>query len=122
MDLISDIFLLAGTLGAALYCVILSRRLKKFNDLEKGVGGAVAVMSAQVDDMTTTLQNAQQAAVNSTASLHSLTERAETAAKQLEILVASLHDLPVNGEAPQAEIAPKESVKGAGFFHRSGAK
>ncbi len=103
MNLIADILLIAGALGAAIYCVVLSRRLKKFNDLEKGVGGAVAVMSAQVDDMTKTLGKAQRAAKNSTSSLQGLTDRAETVAKQLELLVASMHDIPT------AETEPSKS-------------
>lgn len=94
MELISDILLIAGALGAAFYCVVLSRRLRRFNDLEKGVGGAIAVLSAQVDDMTKTLQKAQGAAQGSTASLEELTERAEGVSKRLELLVAAMHDLP----------------------------
>ena len=41
MDLIADIFLIAGALGAGFYCIVLSRRLSRFTDLENGVGGAV---------------------------------------------------------------------------------
>ncbi|HBT01357.1 MAG TPA: hypothetical protein DEB47_16175, partial [Citreicella sp.] len=55
MDLIADILLAAGALGAGFYCFVLSRRLTRFTDLEQGVGGAVAVLSAQVDDLTRTL-------------------------------------------------------------------
>ena len=94
MELISDILLIAGALGAAFYCVVLSRRLRRFNDLEKGVGGAIAVLSAQVDDMTKTLQMAQGVARGSNASLEDLTTRAESVSRKLEILVAALHDLP----------------------------
>ncbi len=47
MELIADILLVAGALGAGLYCFVLSRRLRKFTDLEQGVGGAVAVLSSQ---------------------------------------------------------------------------
>ena len=47
MNLIADILLVAGALGAGIYCFVLARRLSKFNDLESGVGGAVAVLSAQ---------------------------------------------------------------------------
>ncbi|WP_166417189.1 hypothetical protein [Cochlodiniinecator piscidefendens] len=103
MGLIADIFLLAGALGATFYCFILSRRLSKFNDLEKGVGGAVAILSAQVDDMTKTLEKAQVAAQSSTMSLDGLTDRAEGVAQRLELLVASMHDLP-EAAAPVEEI------------------
>ena len=62
MTLIADILLAAGAIGAAFYCFVLGRRLRRFNDLEKGVGGAVAVLSAQVDDLDKTLATARSSA------------------------------------------------------------
>lgn len=94
MYLIADILLVAGALGAGLYCHVLSRRLRQFTDLEKGVGGAVAVLSAQVDDLTRSVHAAQTTAQSSVATLTEASGRAEKAARQLELLVASLHDLP----------------------------
>ncbi len=116
MEMISDILLAAGALGAAIYCIVLAGRLKRFNNLQNGMGGAVAVLSAQVDDMTKTLQQAQRAAVTSSVNLTSLTERAEEVAKRLELMLASMHDLPeVTPEppkAPEAKAAPEaESAK-----------
>ncbi len=99
MQMISDILLAAGALGAAVYCIVLARRLKRFNNLQHGMGGAVAVLSAQVDDMTKTLQKAQRAAVTSSVNLASLTERAEEVAKRMELMLAAMHDLP--DEPPQ---------------------
>jgi len=108
MELISDILLIAGAVGAAFYCFVLSRRLSRFTNLEKGVGGAIAVLSAQVDDMTRTLSQAQGSANGSTVTLQALTERAEDVARRLELLLAAMHDLP---EAPadtgQAAAAPE---------------
>jgi len=98
MEFVADVFLVAGALGAGLYCFVLSRRLRRFNDLENGVGGAVAVLSAQVDDLTRTLETAQAAAGTSTESLEGLTGRAEDVARRLELLVAAMHDLPEPGE------------------------
>ncbi|WP_417207762.1 hypothetical protein [Antarctobacter sp.] len=103
MEVIADILLVAGALGAGFYCFILARRLSRFTDLENGVGGAVAVLSAQVDDLTKTLGAAQQSAGESNKSLGELTERAEDVARRLELLVASMHDLPQNGAPPQPE-------------------
>jgi hypothetical protein len=94
MSLIADILLAAGALGAGLYCLVLGRRLNRFNDLEKGVGGAVAVLSAQVDDLTRTLSAAQATAGSSAKTLTDLTARAEDTARKLELQMASLHDLP----------------------------
>ena len=94
MELIADIFLIAGALGAGLYCVVLSRRLNRFNDVERGVGGAIAVLSKQVSDMTNALETAQKATASSASSLSGLTNKAEGVAQRLELLVASMHDLP----------------------------
>lgn len=95
MELIADILLIAGALGAGLYCIILSRRLNKFTNLERGVGGAIAVLSAQVDDMTKALEEARTATSSSASSLKTMTGRAEGVAQRLELLVASMHDMPV---------------------------
>ena len=100
MDMIADILLVAGSFGAAVYCYVLSTRLKKFTTLETGMGGAIAVLSAQVDDMTVALEKARGAANGSAESLEALTARGEAVARKLELLVASLHDLP-DPKAPQ---------------------
>ena len=109
MAIVADILLIAGALGLAFYCTVLSRRLARFTDLENGVGGAVAVLSVQVDDMTKTLKNAQDAALSSSSSLVEMTERAETVAGRLELLVASLHDLPIDSDLdPKKRQEPQE--------------
>lgn len=94
MTLISDILISAGAFGAAIYCLVLSSRLKKFTTLENGMGSAIAVLSAQVDDMTKALDRARAAAITSAAGLDGLTSRAESVAARIELLLASMHDLP----------------------------
>jgi len=94
MDMIADILLAAGAFGTAAYCYVLANRLKRFTTLETGMGGAIAVLSAQVDDMTRALDKARGSASSSATSLETLTLRAENAAARLELLMASLHDLP----------------------------
>ena len=108
MSLIADILLAAGALGAGLYCLVLGRRLNRFNDLEKGVGGAVAVLSAQVDDLTRTLTAAQATAGSSAKALTELTARAEDTARKLELQMASLHDLPSDPAPTFAHTEPEE--------------
>lgn len=118
MEFVADILLVAGALGAGLYCFVLSRRLTKFTDLENGVGAAVAVLSAQVSDLQTALESAQTTATHSSDSLEDLTSRAEDAAKRLELMVASLHDLP-----PAIEPAPPPRPDGPVFSrHVGGAR
>jgi len=115
MDLVADILLVAGALGAGLYCFVLARRLSRFTDLENGVGAAVAVLSAQVTDLQNALDSAQKTATHSSDSLEDLTTRAEDAAKRLELMVASLHDLP-----PSPPGVEKSSVKNGPVFSRHG--
>lgn len=107
MTLIADILLAAGALGAAFYCFVLGQRLRKFNDLEKGMGGAVAVLSAQVDDLEKTLAAARKSAAGSTAGLEALTARAEDVRRQLELQIAALHDVvPAPSQPPATATAP----------------
>lgn len=93
MELIADVLMAAGAFGAAIYCYVLAGRLKKFTTLETGMGGAIAVLSAQVDDMTQALEKARTVASGSATSLETLTQRAEAAAGRLELMLAALHDL-----------------------------
>ncbi|MCB6177933.1 hypothetical protein LHP98_07290 [Rhodobacter sp. Har01] len=125
MDLISDALLLAASVGAAVYCYVLASRLRKFTTLEDGMGGAIAVLSAQVDDMTKALEKAQGVAGSSEKRLEDLTARADVMAKRLELLVASLHDLPEAGPAaprrvedPEPEPAPEEDPRRLRFVRR----
>ena len=100
MAIIADIFLTSGALAAGFYCFILSRRLRRFTDLEHGVGGAIAVLSVQVDDLSKALAQAEQASSSSSSSLEAQFQKAESIAKRLELLIASMHDLPE--PAPQS--------------------
>jgi len=109
IQMASDLLLAAGAIGAAFYCFVLARRLKRFNNLENGVGGAVAVLSAQVDDMTRTLDQARKAAAHSSETLTALTERAEDAARKLELMMAALHDLPDTGREAAQDAAWDQS-------------
>lgn len=107
MEIIADILLAAGALGAAVYCYVLGGRLRAFTTLETGMGGAIAVLSAQVDDMTKALEQARGAATGSASELAALTERAEAIAARLELMVASMHDLPEKGsESAKARARP----------------
>ncbi|MCG7628183.1 hypothetical protein MHM88_10220 [Epibacterium sp. MM17-32] len=109
MELIADILLAAGALGAGFYCLVLSRRLKRFNDLEKGVGGAVAVLSSQVDDLNKSLVAARQMSDGSSRALEQLTGRAESVAHKLELMMASMHDIAPQQDAQPAAQATEEN-------------
>ena len=110
---IADILLVAGAVGAGLYCLVLSRRLRRFTDLESGVGGAVAVLSAQVDDLSQMLAAARQTAARSVDGLDEASERAEAAGRRIELLLASLHDLPETASG-----GPEPAKRDQPFFVR----
>lgn len=107
MQLIADILMGLGALGASVYCMVLARRLKRFNQLESGMGGAIAVLSAQVDDMTKALNRAQATAAASAEQLRSVTERAEQGAQRLEVLLATMHQAQERAPEPEPEPEPQ---------------
>lgn len=122
MEFIADVLMVAGTFGAAVYCYVLAARLKRFSTLETGMGGAIAVLSAQVDDMTRALDKARLAATGSATSLEGLTARAESVAAKLEILVAAMHDLPEPGAADLAEDSHTGGERKLRFLRRRPAR
>lgn len=105
MAIIADILLTAGALAACFYCFVLSRRLKRFTNLEHGVGGAIAVLSVQVDDLSKALHRAEAASADAAQHLTARSNAAEDVAKRLELLIASLHDLP-EPDHPERPIDP----------------
>lgn len=113
MEWIADILLGAGAIGAGAYCMVLSRRLAAFNRLENGMGGAIATLSAQVDDMTRALTTARGTATESAAKLTELTGRAEQAERRLSLMLATLNDLP--------EPSPASDRRLRGVRHHSGS-
>lgn len=110
MNLIADILMAAGSFGAAIYCYVLAARLKKFTALENGMGSAIAVLSVQVDDMTKALEKARTSASGSASSLEGLTSRAETVAARIELLLASMHELPEPGARATPASAASQSA------------
>ena len=58
------------------------------------MGSAIAVLSAQVDDLTGALTGAQTAAERSARALEAQTARAESALARMDLVMAALHDLP----------------------------
>ena len=99
IDLVADALLLGGTLCACAYCFVFSRRLKKLSSFESGLGGAIAVLSTQVDDMQRVLKETEATAGEASSQLKDLVQEADDAAGNLEVLLASLTDMP---EAPVA--------------------
>lgn len=105
MTLIADILLIAGALGAAVYCLVVARKVARLASLEGGMGNAIAILSAEVDDMTRALSAAQGAARGSTAQLADLSQRAEETARRLELLLAAMHDVEAGARMAGSAVA-----------------
>ncbi len=84
----SDILLGIGALAAALYCVVLSRKLNGLTDLDQELGSAIALLSQQVDEMTAALDGAQQSATRSQSELAATIVQAQKIERDLKGLSA----------------------------------
>ncbi len=98
MALIADVLLIAGALGAALYCMVLSRRIKSLSRLDTGLGGAISALSKQVDEIQASVKTATRASGASMKDLVEVTGRAEIAAGRLELLLSTVHE---RGQPPK---------------------
>ncbi len=117
MQLIADFLMATGAFGAAAYCYVLSNRLRRFTALETGMGGAIAVLSVQVDGMTRALESARLAAQKQSEGLQGQTAKAEAVAAQLELLLAAMHNLPRAGHSDGED--PDKRLR---FVRRRGAE
>lgn len=71
--------LIVASAGLAGFCLVLARRLRRLNDLETGLGGAIAVMAAEVDRLEKAICTARAEA---TAASESLVEDIARARKE----------------------------------------
>ena len=99
MSILMDLAIALGAFLAAAYCLLLSRRLRALTRLDGDVGTAIAVLSQQVDALTRALQAASQSSTQAEASLALTIARAETATRNLELMLAA-------GRAPAPRTAP----------------
>ncbi|MEM7508266.1 MAG: hypothetical protein AAF415_16150 [Pseudomonadota bacterium] len=105
MELIADGLLILAALCASLYCLVLSRRLRRLNRLDNGLGGAIASLSTQVDEMHRALAEAKQVTERSKRELDSRTKRAEQAAGRLELLLVAVREPRSEDKAGAGEAA-----------------
>lgn len=82
MDHILQAMLLIACVGLAFFCTTLTRRLRKLNDLESGLGGAIAIMAAEVDRLERAIRSARDEA---TAASELLADEIETARRERAI-------------------------------------
>lgn len=63
LDTAMNCGIIAGSVILMLFCIILARRLRRLNDLEQGLGGAIAVMAAEIDRLDRSIRLARQEAM-----------------------------------------------------------
>ncbi|AHM03720.1 hypothetical protein roselon_01332 [Roseibacterium elongatum DSM 19469] len=105
----ADILLFLASFGAAAYCMILSRRLARLSSFDKGIGGAIAVMSAQVDDMQRALAEARTGSDGAGQHLNDLVRQARDISAELEMMIAACHDFAETAIEVQSAAAPAAS-------------
>jgi hypothetical protein len=114
MELIADALLIAGAVGAAVYCRALAQRLGALRDMDSGLGAAIAALSRQVDEMRQSLDAAKSISGDHTREAAQLAARAEMAAGRLELLLASLHEggerRPVGRQSTARRAAREDSA------------
>jgi chromosome segregation ATPase len=93
MDMIVDFILLAASGAAAVYCFVLSKRLKKLNDMKNGLGASIASMSQTLDQTQQVLALAKRSSVESIERLSALIEEAERLTPELSQLMDALGEL-----------------------------
>ena len=109
--MIADLLLFAAALGAAAYCMILSRRLARLNSVDKGLGGAIAVLSVQVDDLTKALADARSGSEAVADRLATLMSEAETMANDIEEVLAVSHDFTPPSDTATFGPKPPETAE-----------
>lgn len=109
MALIADGLMVAASLVAAIYCMVLAARVRRLKDLDRGLGAAIAQLSHQVDGMQSALGEAKRVSGASVRELRELTARAEMAAGRLELLLAALHDR--DGARPLDRRPPRPAAR-----------
>lgn len=65
-----------GASALALFCFVLGRRLRRLNDLETGLGGAIAVMTGEVARLEAAIAGAQREATLATERLAAEVDKA----------------------------------------------
>jgi hypothetical protein len=72
--------------------MVLSRRLTRLGSFDKGIGSAIAVLSAQVEEMKSALGEAKAGSDGAGQHLNGLVRQAQDISAELEMMIAACHD------------------------------
>lgn len=93
LSLLSDILLIAATVGLAVWCRLLSNRLRAFNAADAGTEETIAALARRVDDLRTSIAAARIDTTGRDARIAELNAGADDRIGRMEMLLASLEDL-----------------------------
>ncbi len=106
MGLLMDGLLMAASIFAGGYCWVLSRRVADLKNLDKGLGGTIVNLTRQIELARVTLEEARVNSKNSSNELAQLSARAETAAAQLRLILATMDEEDYRRPAPRVPSEP----------------
>ncbi|WP_157994832.1 hypothetical protein [Paracoccus tegillarcae] len=69
--------IIVGSVTLMVFCVVLARRLRRLNDLEDGLGGAIAVMAAEIDRLEKSIHSARREATTASEALANQLQQAK---------------------------------------------
>ncbi|MFV0302409.1 MAG: hypothetical protein ACK5IP_16330 [Paracoccus sp. (in: a-proteobacteria)] len=78
LETIMEAGIIAGSVILMLFCITLARRLRRLNDLEGGLGGAIAILTAEVDRLDQSIRQARQEAMTAGETLAVEVAKAQT--------------------------------------------
>ena len=117
LGLFSDLLLLCATAGMAFWCRLLTRRLRAFNDVDNGVGGSIAALTFQVDDLKASIVSSTRIIGERATQLDAASARADDRIGRMEMLLGSLEALEEEA-ADRLMREPHSAIEGpepAGF-------
>ena len=109
MSLITDGILIAASLTACFYCLVLNVRLKALRNTDSGIGATISQLSASVSELQNSLSETQAASKIGAEKLEDLVGEAGTLADFLSEL---LEQAETAREGLTAGPAPQEGVAG----------
>ncbi|MDO5640947.1 MAG: hypothetical protein Q4G26_00970 [Paracoccus sp. (in: a-proteobacteria)] len=97
----------ALTVPLTIYCYVLSRRLRRLNDLENGLGGAIAVMTTEITRLDQAIRRARAEAIEASSALAGTIATARD-----EKAYWALHrELARGGAAPARRLRPRNTMR-----------
>ncbi len=101
---IPDILLLLVSAITCLYCLVLSRRLKKLQSLEGGLGGSIVELTQALASTSEAAKQARLSTEENISVLRTLLHEAQETTPQIEARIESLRYARISAKAAQAEL------------------